>query len=369
MKRNLYKHLAIAFGVIMLAGSCQNKGYEFPKAPEQVFLTEENMPPVEYFTLEKVAVPESTELDESYYVYADTLLFTTQSKIPSPYMLSVYNMKTQELVAGYFTKGRGPGELISIKCSFHKNELFAFDVTQNRVAILNVDSIALLKYGYTPAMVTLQGGTVGNPARYENDTLVAINDYHFYGFGCERVPEFLKICCSDGIIPESANIVDNVPLNINFRQLFYNKTTRQYVVAWSQFPYIDIFDENFNLQKQYVGPDNYMADLIVLPDFGNMIMDRDTTSQSFYAPGRQTENYIFYINRRFYGKRYHWETVGRDAEIFCFDSSLNLVRRLKQKDFTSTYFNVSYCEKSGNMYLNAEDEDGERCLYKCIFEK
>lgn len=361
--------LAIGICTLLLSSSCQNKEYGIPKAPEQVFLTEENMPPVEYFTLEKVEVPKSSELDERYYVYADTLLFTLQSKIPSPYMLSVYNLKTKELVAGYFRKGSGPEELISIKCSFHENEIYAFDVTQNKVAVLNVDSIALLKYGYAPAMITLQGGDCKCFTRCEHDTLIGINQFHFYGFGCEKVPEFLKIGCSDGKIPESSSIVDNIPININYRIPYYNESTHQYVVAWNRFPYINIYDENFKLRKQYVGPDNYMADLIVWPDFGNMIMDRDTTSEYFYADGCQTETHIFYLNYRFWGKAYNWATVGLNAEIFCFDSSLNLVRRLKQKDFTSTYFNVSYCEKSGNMYLNAEDEDGEICLYKCVFEK
>lgn len=369
MKHN--KILIIGFCMIMLVDSCQDKEYEFPKAPEQVFLTEENMPPIEYFTLEEVDVPKTAQMDEFYFVYADTLLFTVQNKKPNPYMLSVYNMKTQELVAGYFTKGMGPGELLSVQCVFRKNEVFVHDGSQNKLAVLNIDSVALLGNEYNPPIILTDWSCSEFP-RCVNDTLIGVNKFHFYGFGYERLPEFVKISCANdnslkGAFPEKMEGVGAA--NIGQRFSYFNEHTKQYIVAWAYFPYVNIYDENFRLQKQFIGPDRCMPSLKEYEGYG-VHFYKDSEYSLNYAFGCQTESYTFYFNHRFQGKMPEMPKVDCvNAEVFCFDKSLNLVRRLKQKNFSTGHFYLSYCEKSGNFYFNAKNEEGETCLYKCIFDK
>lgn len=368
MKKNIYKPITIVIGIIMLAGSCQNKSYEFPKAPEQVFLTEENMPPVEYFTLEKVGLPKGAQIDQRFNVYADTLLLTEQDKAPSPFMLSVYNLNTKELVAGYFTKGRGPGEMIAPSCVFRGSEVFVVDLALKRVAVLNIDSIAQLRYDYKPTIINTDR-ICTEYTRCVNDTLIGINDFHFYGFGYEQVPEFIKVSCADGKLPDNYSpkkMQGAGPANINSRISYFNNYTKQYVVAWCRFPYINIFDENFDLQKQYIGPDSYMTNLDE-DAFG--VLSKDTALTLYYNGGTQTDNNLLYVNYRKSGVNMDW--APDNIEIYCFDKSLNLVRRLKQKETTKAFlFNPSYCEKTGNLYFEARNNDsGELELYRCIFDK
>ena len=368
MKLKNPPQLAVVVCMFFFIASCRNKDYKFPKAPEQVFLTEENMPPVEYFTLEKVEIPEDAQTSRWFYLHADTLLFTVQNKAPNPFLLSVYNLMTNELVAGYFIKGRGPGELVSVHCIFRNDEIFVNDVTQ-KVAVLNIDSIARLLYEYKPTIISTDWYT--EYTRYVNDTLIGINDFHFYGFGYEQLPEFVKVSCLNGEIPKECfpeKMKGTGPMNINMRISYFNEYTKQYVVAWRSFPYLSVYDENFNLQKQYIGPDNYMPNLVEYNDDG-VFFNIDSVRTRFYLDGCQTENYIFFINDRICGENY--SSKPKNAEIYCFDKSLNLVRRLKQKDLQTKYLLLpSYCEKTGNLYFQVFDEDsGGYLLYKCVFEK
>ncbi len=363
-------NFVVVVTISLLAISCNNKGYEFPKAPEQVFLTEENMPPVEYFTLEKVEVPEVAEMDERFFVYADTLLITVQNRLPKPYLLSVYNLKTKKLIAGYFTKGGGPNELITAYCIFRKNEIFVVDVVQNKWVVLNIDSILSLKNNYVPTIIQTDG-ICTEITRCVNDTLIGINDFHFYGFGYDNVPEFVKVSCTDGKFPVGSipkTMKNSGPMSINMRISYFNEHTRQYIVAWRNFPYIDIFDESFNLQKQYIGPDNEMPNIVESNDIG-VFWSVDSIRTKYYSVGCQIENYTILLNDRFCSGRYEWKKL--NPEIYCFDKSLNMVRRFKQKDedFKSVIMFPSYCEKSGNLYFNMEDDNNDMALYKCIFEK
>lgn len=369
MKQKHYKQLINVFGIIMLAISCQNRECKFAQAPTQVFLTEENMPPIEYFTLKKVELPASAQMDRWYYLHADTLLLTEQNKHPDPYLLSVYNLKTQELVAGYFTKGMGPGELISAHCIFREDEVFVIDYTQNKVAVLSIDSIALLGFDYIPTIISTDG-ICTEYTRCVNETLIGINDFHFYGFGYENVPEFVTVSCTDGKFPENymPKIMKGVgPMNINMRISYFNEFTKQYIVAWRHFPYINIYDEKFNLQKQYVGPDTHMPNLIARNDDG-IFFEPDSVRTRYYMMGCQTKNHIFYINDRFQGNSRNLVSV--NDEVYCFDKSLNLVRRFKQKDSNAELLLPSYCEKTDNLYFEICDENtGDYVLCKCVFDK
>lgn len=355
------KAILYLISILFLVTSCRSDGYDFPKAPEQVFLTEENMPPIEYFTLEEVELPETAELSNEFYVYADTLLLTTQERRPEPYLLSVFNMKTKKMYAGYFTKGNGPGELLSIDCKFRNDEIYVYDYVRHAISIVSIDSILEKKYEYKPAIVKIEEMVCIDFIRRIKDSIVGQYVNHFYGFGCDKQPEFIKISCSDGVASCKRTSEIN-SFDVNQRRTFYNRHTNQYISEWLSFPYINIYDENFALQKQYIGPDSYMLD-IVCQD--GMLSEKDNAHTTYYGRCFQSRNHILFVNNR----EIKEHPLVPIQEIYCFDSTLNFVRRFKQKEAIRSFGAISFCEESGDLYLNAADKDGVRRLYKCIFDK
>ncbi len=111
-----------------------------------------------------------------------------------------------------------------------------------------------------------------------------------------------------------------------------------------------------------------MPNLVEYNDDG-VFFNIDSVRTRFYLDGCQTENYIFFINDRICGENY--SSKPKNAEIYCFDKSLNLVRRLKQKDLQTKYLLLpSYCEETGNLYFYVYDEGSDDyMLCKCVFDK
>ena len=83
--------MMVAVAVSSLAAIAQ----PYPTTDNIVRLTDQNMPAVEFFTLEKVKLPEKYA-NAQYFVYNDSVLIIINNQRPQPYVVTFYNLNTQK---------------------------------------------------------------------------------------------------------------------------------------------------------------------------------------------------------------------------------------------------------------------------------
>lgn len=377
-------------GVLVVAsfclslGSCNHASFNakpYPVTKNIVRLTDENMPPVEYFSLEKIALPEKYA-EAEYSVYNDSIAVIVNSDHPDPYIVTIFNLNTGKEFAGYFKKGQGPDEMISVMARIHRNCLYVLDLATNAVSRLNIDSVLAQGDAYHPVCIDLDCLMVSNNFIFEgNDTITMANPmYVSNDLGVEDIPEFMQFDAKTGLPVANYKINDqNYPANLVQRSIV--RCDSNYVVFWGVYPIITIYDKKFNLVKMY--RDDKFDDPELVSEGSDAPMLSASGISLFFALGCQTENYFLARNFRCQISGIDLERKGglnwlrsdesrfgryKDTEIWCFDNKANLVRRFKCSK-TITIAKISYNEKSDKLYLTAKDENDEYCLYKCIFEK
>ena len=93
---------------------------------EIVTLQEETLPPVQPLKLEKIDINEDYTMgDPQCWIYHDSVLVVLKWDDPYPLkkMLTLVNLNTGNIIAEYFTNGRGPGELLGALGRLSNNRL------------------------------------------------------------------------------------------------------------------------------------------------------------------------------------------------------------------------------------------------------
>ena len=319
------------------------------------------MPDVEYFTLEKIPTP---EVNGFFLVYADTILVVFNYANPDPYIISLYNIKTLEFIAGCMKKGSGPGEMISPMVKLRNNRLDVTDIQCHNITSINIDSILVTKFDYCPDIVHIDHP----PMDYilKKDTLVVANPYFVNGYGVSKeVPNFLIYDSHSGIALEKNKENEEFnPFNTCSRRIFYNNKHNHYVEFWNRFPIMNIYNQNFELIKQYRG---YESDEVKFGIVETMLMPIGEFSSSFFWYGCQTSKHIYIVNDQM--PKYKRDTEDyTNQEIWCIDYDYNINRRLKPKDFTIPSCLMSCNDDTGNIFICAFDDEGEIGLFKLNFE-
>ena len=368
MKRRFLTMITMA--VSSLAAIAQ----PYPTTDNIVRLTEQNMPAVEYFTAEKVKLPE-IYANAEYHIYNDDIAIIINYKNPQPFVVTFYNLNTKKIIAGFFKKG----ELRNASGQMRCNNFIVTDGILHTVFRFNIDSVLAYGFAYNPT-VTQFGTTYASSLVYvDENTIVMPNSQYITGdFGVEGLPEFLLCNAKTGKpLTDYKQNNKNFPSNLTQRSIAYCNS--KYIAFWHNFPIITIYDKNFNLLKMY--RDDKFKDNEVREENRDFLMKN---IDNFFTFACQTDNYIFANNGRGHISREEFEKKGgiqwiettdftiarlKNQEIWCFDNDMNLVRRFKCKNKLSFISNVSYNEKSKNMFVNAMDENGKYCLYRCKFNK
>ncbi len=368
MKRRFLTMITMA--VSSLAAIAQ----PYPTTDNIVRLTEQNMPAVEYFTAEKVKLPE-IYANAEYHIYNDDIAIIINYKNPQPFVVTFYNLNTKKIIAGFFKKG----EMMYVGGQMRCNDFVVANGISHTVFRFNIDSVLAYGFAYNPT-VTQFGTTYASSLVYvDENTIVMPNSQYITGdFGVEGLPEFLLCNAKTGKpLTDYKQNNKNFPSNLTQRSIAYCNS--KYIAFWHNFPIITIYDKNFNLLKMY--RDDKFKDNEVREENRDFLMKN---IDNFFTFACQTDNYIFANNGRGHISREEFEKKGgiqwiettdftiarlKNQEIWCFDNDMNLVRRFKCKNKLSFISNVSYNEKSKNMFVNAMDENGKYCLYRCKFNK
>lgn len=370
----------MAFTVLLL-NSCKQEiatAQPYPSTSNIVKLTDNSMPVVEFFSIVKVKLPDEYA-DAGYYVYADSVAIIINTKHPQPYMVTFYNLNTKKEIAGYFKKGNGPNELISVAGKLCCNYIIVRDGSSHSISRLDIDSVLIKKEAYKPTVVRLADFTIDGT--YIGNNLITFPNpmYINNGYGIDGIPEFVQYDAKTGKPISNYKRNDkNFPTNLTQRTIAYCNS--KYVAFWYNFPIITIYDKNFNLIKMY-RDDKFKDSKIVKIEDSELLPDG---FNDFFFLGCQTNNYIFTTNGRGRMEMSEVEKKGgfkwlstpdfniarfKNQEIWCFDTNINLVRRLKCSNTISFISCISYNEKTKQLYITAADENDENALYKCIFEK
>ena len=366
MKKKIIIMVAVAVG--SLAAIAQ----PYPTTNNIVRLTDQNMPAVEYYTLEKIKLPDKY-VNAEYHVYNDDIVIIINYKNPQLYVVSFYSLSTKKEIAGYFRKG----ELVMATGDLRCNNLIVRDGVLHIASQLNIDSVLIYGYAYSPTVTQLSSG---HSCVYVGENTITMTNPQYVndGYGVEGLPEFVQYDARTGTpLADYKKNDKNYPSNLTQRSIAYCNS--KYIAFWDNFPIITIYDKDFNLLKMY--RDDKFKDTEVVEEYSELLA-KDI--EGFFAFAGQTDNYILAYNGRchvtreeFLKKRgYQWAetddfnlTRFKNQEIWCFDNDMNLVRRFKCKNKLGFIRNVSYNEKSNILYINAKDANDEYCLYRCKFDQ
>lgn len=379
------KHLATAMLMLAAVVGCnsekQNGQYEI------VTLQEEKLPPVQTLQLEKIDLPEDYTMGRnSLYIYQDTILIVNKFQNPFPMkkMVTLVNLNNGEIIADYFTNGRGPRELLYSYTSFSFNHLDIMCPSGKFVSI-NLDSAIMHGNDYKPNIIRTERNNFSSGWCSLDDTLIlANNDYYYDGVieGCEsytKLPEFYWFSKSGRCIPEYSE-TDYIGVKYRMddisREYFSINKKKNRVICFNSYrPYVKVFDLDLNLIKRINGPEPDDGRYEIQPDFGHLWWDKSYGRNFYYrSPGGDDES-IFVLNERthkytedrsdFFSNKMT-ETCDANAEVFRFDWDGNLIARYKLGGNKHLYGGITYSKRTNTLYfcILDLDGDGECHMYK-----
>lgn len=341
---------------------------------EIVKLTEETLPPISKLKLEKVELNEDYLMGHSScFIYKDTVLLVLKDGDPYPltHMLTIINLNTNKKIGEYFTRGQGPGELISVLARMSNNYLDMCCYTTGKLIPFNIDSAILCGNGYKPNIFDLKGkwepewGSV-------NDTLfLTTNKYYFDECKeCElnsTLPEFYKINKNGEYYPEykteEYKKIKYRTSNVAGSTISINKNKKTVVCCYRHKPYIKVFDFGMNIKRIIIGPEPDDGEYLPL---GNAVFfSPEYGVNDFYYSANCDDENIFVINYRTHKCKLeddeysHFRNSNR--EIFRLDWLGNVIARYGVDEMEIIHEN--YCKSSNTLYLWV-NEDGEGCMYK-----
>lgn len=377
MRNSIIPAIAIAF----IIGSCGQKqtkpeckpevfmseGKYYPMTSNVVNYTEDNLPKVEWFTLKKIDVPKRFK-KPICYMHNDSIMLIVTSTKPDPYLLTVMNHNTKEIIAEYFEYGVKRKNYRTMHITQRGGCYNIKDYEKGIVSRLYVDSVIAKTNEYVPHWTTYAPYSILDFVYPNDSTITWVNQEYVKGFGLNGIPNFVQTNTKGRFLakyPRNKNITPDAL----FRTIAIIGS--HYIEFWSGFPIINIYDKNFRIEKQY--RDTKLKDIeLILED--NMVMSKGVALACFEF-ACQSDKYVFANNYRSSTKFEGYMSLGNDPangefyETWVFDNNCNLVRRFKCRNLKGQVVGLSYCDQTGNMYMNVIDEKGIRTFYQCIFEK
>ena len=364
----IYNALLIAL-VCVFSSSCNN-GNEKLHGEKTILLTEENMPPLTVVEGTVLETPDDALLPK-YMVFRDSILVVKDEKPIDKYLL-VYNLKTGELIAKYLNKGDGPNDVMYplVQNSCHNGNLSIMDSFTKANFMMDLDSMFIQRENYRPHRITITDFVKGF-CWFGDSLFVAYNGLYLEEYNDpENIPEFIKYDGRTGQRLTTDTAMNKINCSYVSGAAIYSNTDKNMIFAsYNSTPRVAFFDLNFNLIKEFIGPEKYDIEHENDPDLGGLFY-KGGVNNGFYGNGGCTNKYIFVCNFHVYkqepthkSRLEHENAMAEANDIYVFSWDGDMVARIKSK---TPYFiyELTYCDDSKSLYITGKDSDGEMNLVK-----
>lgn len=345
-----------------------SEGKYYPRTDNVVNLTEDSLPPLEYFLLMEMEVPDKYKMP-TCYMYDDSIMLIVTEENPSPYLITVMNYNTKEIIAEYCEYGGSRKKTKSMSIVQRKNYFNLKDYVKCNVSRLCMDSVIARRGEYALQWTSFALFNILDFDYVNDSTITWGNPEYIKGFGLKGIPNFVQTNLRGHFLaeyPRSKNIYTASAL---FRTMAINGS--RYMEFWENYPVINVYDRNFRIEKQY--RDTKFKDTeLFLTD--NSLMEKGVSLECFEF-GCQTDKYVLVNNYRsslaFEGNvvSNNDPAFGANHEIWFFDTNCNLVRRMRCKNLKGQVMGLSYCDKTGNLYMSVVKDKDHCAFYKCVIDK
>jgi len=362
------RHFFVLFLMASLA-SC-NIGVESNVRYGTVTLTDETLPKVMPLNLVKLDISEDYVMGHtSCFVYKDSILLVLKDGDPYPltHLLTVVNINNGNIIGEYFTRGQGPGEILSALGRLSNNYLDIRCYTMNRLIPFNIDSAIIYGNSYCPNIIDAQKARFSEWASISDTSFLIANSYYFAGSKeCKEnslLPEFYKVNIDGSFYPKydlsDYKKIKHLTSDVSRWTISINKKKSRIVCCYMYQPYIQIFDEELNVIKKIGGPE---------PDDGKYVarenyMYFEDGMNHYYETAFCDDENIFVINRRnrkCKDVENYVEIEKEKTEIFRLDWEGNVIGRYSAKG--KDVIRVGYSKNSNTLYLWVYED--ERSMYK-----
>ncbi|MDO4461761.1 MAG: hypothetical protein Q4C30_04590, partial [Bacteroidia bacterium] len=221
---------------------------------EIVQLKEEDLPSIEYFTLEEVELDNNAETFS--YVFKDKFIIKCQNNC-SP-LVSILDYNTHIETAHYFNRGNGPQEMLGPDAHIRDNSIYIYDILQGSIAYFAPDSILIKKSSYKPKITFVDFRLHWSFDLIDNNTILAYNDMYKEGFDVgENVSEFFITDFNTGKSKNREFKTNGkyYPMNVTGGEIVKCPQSDLIYVAYRDEPRIKILDKNLKTIKTLLGPE------------------------------------------------------------------------------------------------------------------
>lgn len=342
---------------------------------ETLTLTEETMPPVQPLKLEKMDIPEDYLMGcASCVIYQDSILLALKDVDPYPltHMLNVINLNNGDIIGEYFTRGKGPGEVLSMLGRLSNNYLDIYDYTTRKLIPFNIDSAITYGNSYRPNIINVNDVRFNEWASINDTSFLVSNSFYAESNICKEnslLPEFYEINM-DGSTRPKIDMADYKKIkymtsHVYTQTISINKGKMRIACCYEFQPCIKIFDKNLNVIKKIDGPEP--DDTQYEPRDGYMYFPRDAGKSSYYGAATCDDENIFVTNCRTYKcmNDDYSDKKNENREIFHLDWEGNVIARYSAKG--KNVVRVSYSKSSNTLYLWVYEDD--RTMYKAKLDR
>ena len=323
----------------------------------------EELPQIVEVEFEQISLPEDI-FGFDYMVYNDSILIVVKRKHPDPYYVHVYSMNTWKELAHYYSRGNGPGELLSINAFLNDGRLIVTDYQNFKCSYLHMDSVVMMGDAYQPRLEKFDVLLSHHECWLDDSTIMISNGCYLDGYiENDSTLEFLKYTVGGNekyYSQEKYNV-----FNVTGSVMAVNEEKQRIIVGGCTQPKIRLMDYDFNVLKEYMvneyeKPEYYMS------EYGDVTSDERNYNYSIFSATKA--NAIMYnLNHNNVNRKSNPLKIGGDRygyTIEFFDWEANMLERITCTGFLVN--SLSYSDESSTLYVGGETLEGEQGLFKYV---
>lgn len=299
----------------------------------------------------------------SFYVLRDSLLLVEYMDA-NPFYMELFNLNTQNRIAGLMRRGKGPYEALSASFTSNiynysnSNEIWTYDIVMKRVSGFNIDSLLHNKESYFPKQIDLPRYSL-EFSKMNDSCFICFNSYYINDRKFNnKVDEIFRYKPSN---EESVELTGKYfTFNVTGGYVLIAPQDDRILIPHFYEDRISIYNKELELIKILTGPD------MIEPQYRlkgeNHVSFIPRKEYRGYYPSCHTNNsiYIIYVGLNGIDSAINFR---RPVEVFKFDWDGNPVKRYIMDRYI---YDISISSDEKVLYGTYYDSVGEPKLVSYI---